>query len=297
MPNSGVIYLNVGHKHLNMLVVSLMSLRDRYDGPVAILSGGDESTSFLNKYVVPDIRLDVKLFPFTYSRAGKTGSVYYAKTAMGEMSPFDTTVFVDADTLFVGDFSPVFPVDDEMVLTQFANWTTLSRRIQSRISKWSAILPKQVETQMKQAHPAINTGVLGFSKKTVAFMDKWRTVTRKNVGFICDEICAQLIYTEFPHRVLDERFNASPVFSWKRHGPHIPKADPRILHGHGKKFLKTEPEVQQAFWLPYYRRALQDNVAGIRGWTNDRRRYGGLVRPRKYIADEQWQQVIEGIDV
>jgi hypothetical protein len=192
----------------------------------------------------------------------------------------------------------MFPTAKEEVrVTQFANWTTFKKRIQSLISKWKKILPNQVKLQLTTEYPAINTGVMGFSKSSTRFMDRWHQETMKNIGFICDELSAQLLYPEYPHMLLDERWNGSPRFSWGRLGPHVEGADPRILHGHGKKFLKNIPEVQEAWWLPYYRRALETNFCNICEWTNSRRQFKGLVRPRNYISENQWDRLTEGLDV
>ena len=290
--DAGVLYLYIGHKHANHLAVSLMSLRDVYDGQVAILT--DEATGeFLERYVTTDERLqpiDVVYFP--YQQLGR-GSAYNAKTSMGDLSPFQRTVFLDADTLVVGDFSDMIPAanSEEVRFTQFAIWNTHQKTMVGRLNQWKHVLPHQVWLQLKDPIPAINTGVLGFSKLSKPFMDRWHVETAKNIGFICDEIAAQLLYPEYPHLLLDERWNCSPMHSAKRMGPHMGNTDERILHGHGKKFLKVKKPVRTTWWLPSYKRAIDLNIASIRSWTNNKKTYTNLIRPHDYIPPDEWSWV------
>lgn len=300
--DAGVLYINIGHKHLNHLVVSLMSLRDIYQGPVALMVDA-VCAPFVKSKIMPEERLHpIQLIEFDFERVAKRGSAYYAKTSMGDMSPFERTVFVDCDTVIVGNFADMLPPEgkDQVRLTQFADWTTGTRIIGKRIKEWQDILPTQYRTQVRHHVPAVNTGVMGFSKHCKQFMDRWKEMTRKNVSFICDEICAQLLYPEYPHMLLDERWNCSPKFSFTRHGPTAPKDDSRIWHGHGKKFLKNKPEVVATWWLPYYRRALESNIASICSWTEDER-YKGMIRPGEYICQflskEYWEELKELMSV
>ena len=73
----GVIYLFIGTKHANHFAVSLMTLRDWWDGPVAIMhASSDESgTAFLDKHVRPNCP-DIQFIDVDYTprrKAGKSG--------------------------------------------------------------------------------------------------------------------------------------------------------------------------------------------------------------------------------
>lgn len=294
----GIIYLNIGVKHFNHLVVSLWSLRQKYDIPICILAGGPESIDAINTYILPEKKLaPIQIREFEFDNRGR-GSAYFAKTSMCDLSPFQKSIFLDADTLVMGRFRELWPDDDEVRFTQFADWTTFTKRIRTRISKWEDILPAEVSLQMKHEYPAINTGVLGFSRRSKPFMARWHRETMKNISFICDELSAQLLYIHYPHMLLDERWNCSPRFSWKRQGLHVEKADPRICHGHGKKFLKNNRDVQEGWWMPVYRSALEEDIAQIRSWTNSRsKEWRQLIRPRKYYSDDQCKQLYSDLGV
>jgi len=283
--------------------VSLWSLLQHWDGEVAILVGDDKAAEFCR----PMGKLDrVRLIPFDYNR-GKvkgSGSVYLSKTAMHTLSPFDRTVFLDADTLVAGDISGVFPDDDEIRITPWMDWTSQGKMMSGRIAEWEAQAPAEVARQLAKSWPAINTGVIGFSKKCQTTMDGWAKMTARNVRFICDEVAMQLIFPDYLHVILDEKYNMTPHYepTWAKYGPDwettddlvryvvqhndelvpvVPEetlcrllslvcerehaSDVRIWHGHGMKFIK-DPK-GRAIWWPAYRQAMAENFCGIAGWT------------------------------
>lgn len=298
----GVIYLNIGTRHLVHLAVSLYALRKIYDGPVAILSG-DEC---VREYIAGEKRLgDHVVIEFDY--ASQRTNCYHAKTTMHHRTPFERTVFLDADTLPVADFSDLWPAQDEFVhVTQFANWTTLrpGRRgdkppkIAGRIlnNAWPELFPAQVEYQVANEYPAINTGVLGFSKTSQRFMDKWHEMTTKQwqlsqerrevSSFITDELACQLLIFEYPNWIFTYEWNASPVYCWEK----MPCEDVRIWHGHGAKFFKLRGETecglrrQNSLWLPFFFEAMRDNWCNLPKW-HDSKNHGGAKRPSKYVTD------------
>jgi hypothetical protein len=274
LASDGVLYMLNGDKHANHLVVSLYSLRKSgYRGAVAI-AAGDEA----GRRVASLCRADSRLGPIVIvewncptRRTHGNGIQYANKTQMHTLTPFGRTVFLDADTLVVGpaesdDSSPsladMLPDHEQVRLTRFARWT--SQDIAGRIEPWREVRPREVAVQLARAYPAINTGVVGFARTSHRFMDEWRRATLQRVGFICDEIAAQLIFPDFPHVVLSDRWNASPVYS----NPIDYNAGKVIVwHGHGFKFHKKE--VGRAIWRPWYEEAIGQNLADIATWTNN----------------------------
>jgi hypothetical protein len=262
----GVLYTLVGDKHAAQLAVSILSLRDHWQGPVAIMVGDEKAHEF-GVRCEKDTRLAplqlVKWHAPTRGQTGQHGTQYLNKTRMFDLSPFSRTVFLDADTLVVGDFRALWPRPntEEVRLTQFADFTTTTRPVRSRVEGWRQHAPREVARSLAYGYPGLNTGVMAFTRLSKRFMAAWREMTARNVCFICDEIAAQLVFLDFPHMVLDERWNASPV-----HGKHLP-GDPevRIWHFHGRKHVRRER--CREIWLPAYDRAVAENVAGIAEWT------------------------------
>lgn len=269
MLERGILYMLSGDKHANVLVVSLWSLRKSgYTGQVH-LAVGDEKSAVVARNIASDLRLG----PFTCERwqppTGKRGCAYLAKTHMADLSPFDQTLFLDADTMTVGDVSPLFEFGPHGVtLTQFSDWKSNGRKISGRLKSWSDVAPRDWYEVTTSALPAINTGVIAFdrSEGSKLFFEDWRATTEKNVCFICDELAAQLIFWRHAVRVLDDRWNASPIHSERsRSGQAV------IYHYHGRKHVNREQG--RKLWLPMYDECCAQDIASIRSWTpaSDRR--------------------------
>ena len=139
----GVAYLNTGMKHADNLVVSLMSLKEHWDGPICIWTASGDLDSDGNKIAKAcrdDGRLgDIRIVPFDFygmpGRAKKNNNYLAKPYCMRHCSPFDRTVFLDADTCVVGDFSEMFPSPEEIRVTQFENWTANSSKMRGRIER------------------------------------------------------------------------------------------------------------------------------------------------------------------
>jgi hypothetical protein len=310
----GVLYMMIGQKHAEHLAVSLYSLLKHWQGEVAILIGDKHAAEFCE----PMGRLDrVRLVPFDYeaikTKKRGSGNVYLAKTSMHKLTPFDRTIFLDADTLIAGDILDVLPEADEIKITQWMDWTTAGKMMTGRVKNWEEHAPKEAARQLAKPWPAINTGVIGFSKQCDKTMDAWAEMTSRNICFICDEIAMQLVFPDHPHEILDDRFNTSPCYEevYRRRGGFTRQqldvmsrysvcakpgdevrrvitdatikelssfaghpSDVRIWHGHGFKFIKKR--YGRACWWPVYREAVDKNFCGIADWTPwNRGRWGG----------------------
>lgn len=284
----GVLYLNIGNKHLCHLAVSLLSLRDHYDGEICVLSGDD----WFDNILMNEPRLQpLTVKRFVYENRG----AYHAKTSMGMLSPFDRTVFLDSDTLVVGDLSEMYPTNDEVRWTQFSTWTTSGKKIRGRITGgcWPQVFPEAVAYQSAMAYPAINTGVVGFCDGAYRTMQQWNAKTSEHESlygkrsFISDEICAQLLAFDYPHRIMPDDYNASPSYRGPQRADGV-----KIWHGHGFKFLKRRNgELEQPWklrceiWLPYFRRALQLGWCSIDKW-HENKSVSGPKHPMYFITKD-----------
>ena len=247
-------------KHAPVLVVSIWSLRKAGCFlPVHMAVADDKSQA-----VAERIARDPRLAPFTWARwtppSGMRNSGYLAKTYMGTLTPFEETLFLDADTMVVGGLEPLFDfTTHSVILTQFAKWLSNGRTIRGRIKQWADVAPGDVSYMSSHTAPAINTGVIAWQRDShsAAFMDEWKQLTARKPVFICDELAAQLIFWRHNVKVLNSRFNSSPVKD-KRN-------DALIYHGHGFKFIKKEEG--RRVWWPAYQEALAFNIASLREWT------------------------------
>ena len=259
----GVLYLSMGQKHAIHLIVSVCSLREHYQGPVAIVTDTGEGLDVAAR-IADDASLGpVLLIPRPEMRAGGHGVSYLCKTWLPPISPFDRTIYLDADTVVVGDISPLWPdlESGETILTQFADWVSTGGKMRQRILGWQEAEPERVRRMLRCDYPAINTGVVAWSRNSTAFAKDWAETGARRVSWIGDEIAAQLIFPDHRVRVFDDRFNASVVFA--PYGMSVEtRKDVRVAHGHGNKFWKRPSG--QSIYMPHYLRFLEADRCGLR---------------------------------
>lgn len=278
----GVVYVLTGPAHAARLVVSLWSLRRHYDGPVTVITTQPESHE-IGRRCAADTRLRVEHREASQV-AGRRNASYLTKIEMLRRAPYPVTLLLDADTLVVGQIGELFRLEAEQQFcaTQFADWTTAGRIMRRRILPWRDIEGGGVSAeQMAQfvegalePRPAINVGVLAIRRDAAVLDDWWRLACAGRETFICDEIALQLLSPHYPHRLLDCRYNCSPIHAADRQ-------DVRVWHFHGEKHLKRAACRQ--LWLPAYEQAVREDVAGLAQWTpgSDRRLRGFLDSQRR----------------
>jgi hypothetical protein len=248
----GVVYLLKGGGYLVRFLVSIYSLRKVFDGPihVLLLSPIHPALAFL----VKDKNLDISVQQLS-SLPYKRFAHYILKPSIYKYSPFQQTLFLDADTLVCKDISDLWPLEDEFVLTAFSNWVTTGRIISSRIVRWTKHFPEYVKVILSSPYKAINTGVFAFDRKT-EILPIWSQWVEKRPEIICDETLMQVLYIFFKHRLLSESYNCSSRFGLDSH--------PIIWHGHGSKHLRFGMKVP---WMETYKELVALNIAEINSWT------------------------------
>lgn len=264
----GVIYFNLGTKHLVRLAVSVWNLRKHYDGPIAIISaGGDEG---LLQRFTDDSRLNVQIVPVGAVML-RRNTAYVAKASLWRFTPFVRTLFLDADTVPIKN--PMDMLDqysEPWVLTRFSEWVTTGGIYSGRIKQWCNVrcegvgVREMVDRALQEPWPAINTGVFAFDLMgAIPSLEVWErlTVAGARCSFT-DEYAAQILITILPesvYRVVDDRWNASALFAAAK------PEDVVTWHCHGGKHAKREEG--QRIWLPFYREAMGENVAGVSEWS------------------------------
>jgi hypothetical protein len=254
MTKRGVVYMMMGTCHMARLTVSLFSLRSFYQGEVSVLTSDDSTRETVEK-ICSDPNIEARSVPFNPVWL-KRNSHYATKTMVHKVTPYEENVYLDADTLPLSPFEDVWPKKNEIVLTKFANWTTTGNIMTGRIKKWEGVVPDLTSRMLANPYPALNTGVFGF-RKSDPVMDAWHALTMRNPIFIADEIAMQLLYPDYPHRLLDDRYNCSPLF-----GENKDKVV--VWHFHGNKHLREEA---RTLWLPVFKQCWDKNIADIRGWA------------------------------
>lgn len=241
------MYFLRGNKHTENAMVSFWSLRRHWLGPVQIVvadADGMEAATAIRDWDPMQATQITEIAPDTHRRGG----TYCTKTKLPGCSVFDRTIFLDADTIICGDFVAMFPRDrvggeQEVVLTQFADWTTGGTKITGRVRAWQQVAPDEVANALSRPYAAINTGVMGWSGKGGEFAKRWRAMCLRRVGFIADELACQLVFPYCVHRIEGDELNCSAIYS-----SPTTKAAAIIWHFHGGKNFKKD--AGWAIWGP-----------------------------------------------
>jgi len=275
----GFQYQLVGAKHGCMLAVSLYTLRRFHSEPIQIVCGDSAALWTAHHIVQSDLAyLDpIQVNSWEAPKEGGKGQQHANKATGVTLSPFDSTIFLDADTTIHARLDELWPTKDEVHLTRFADWCTTGGIMRGRLQAWKHIMPERVLKMHCVSYPAINTGVFSFSQHSTAYLDKWKEITDANPIFMSDELAAQLLFIDFPHVVNSDRFNYSPRYS-------IPNDEQiRVIHYHG--FQHTRPEKSNGWktWTGLYRTCYSDNLCGVREIVKDKHLSSWLVDNPRFL--------------
>jgi len=260
----GVVYLIYGPKVAERLVVSLWSLRTFWDGEVCVLCSTDEEAAILRPAAID---LDVDLLRIESEKG--THPHWLAKARVPELSPFNETIYIDADTFVTGPIEELF--GHPLTLTSHLGWTAGRGKTRKRILRFADLndpwVDLMIDGQFREDRPAVNGGVLAFQKSNTD-LSQWYDLTCRMAGHpLSEQSALQVLTSVLPHRWADERFNRMP-------GIGKATADVRIWHFYGNRHCRRD-----SLWLDAFHDALRHNIGGLRDWagTYDRR-VRGLLR-------------------
>lgn len=243
METAGVVYWLCGSRAHEVFEHSIASLAAVSDLPVCILCAiGSDSEDYAwdfaasNKWPVTNC-IRVPLMQFKRHRH------YVTKATLPTWSPFDRTLFLDADTWVQQDPQPLLDALDDapLVVTQFSDWITTGKIISGRLRSLERALASEnyAETldarapgwreQLAEPHPAINTGVMAWRKRWN--YGPWLDVTLAGwEANFTDEIALQALLPVFGQRVkiMPEKWNRSAKFG------RTPEDQTGIFHFHGR---------------------------------------------------------------
>jgi hypothetical protein len=162
--------------------------------------------------------------------------------------------------------------------TQFNDWTMENGIPANRVRKLigregidqdvvAKVLTKSFLqcVQTEAYYPSVNGGVFACSPTSLV-LKRWEDYTMKVLNeFIADEVVLHLIQVIFPQgcAVLKGRFNSSPRYKDRL----LPDDQVVIWHFHGDSNVRPDKS-QKGFdlWWPVYKKCLQEDVGGMRGW-------------------------------
>jgi hypothetical protein len=230
----GVIYYNLGNKCITRMLVSMYSLRKHYTGPMALLTEGSQHQWFLD--AVKDLGCTV--VPVV---SNTTVPPLVRKAQLQEWSPFDATLFFDADTIILKPIDSYFDKIEEFGFCtgEFAGWESNGRKIAGRIDGFKSVCtPAELDTAKKYGK-ATNTGIFGFLKDS-PFLAEWKELTIKgwqnNCSRIPDEVACQILLPKYRHWLAPVEWGVSV-----KHGYQPKREDCIVIHYHGRKHASDYP--------------------------------------------------------
>ena len=265
--NFGVIYLLTAPQHIARLVVSIYSLRKYYDGPITLFTTREESSE-LTAQLLADDRLRIDIATIEEAEAGDN-SAYVTKTQLLPQTPYDATLFMDADTLVVGKVDELIDATRRhpLVVTGFCYWTTHHRWLRRRLEKWIPLvatpgdkfdLGTLLELSTQNPLPVINVGVFGYHRDSAA-LAPWRELAEFGKDtFLPDEMALQILLPRLEYFLLSTKYNCSPAFMEN-------PTDIHIWHFVAKTHLWHDES--REIWQRAYEECRAHNVANICKWS------------------------------
>lgn len=223
----GIVYYNSGLSCLVRLAVSIYSLRKYYSGNVTVLC---DDTSYAECS-----KLDASVVNIGKEKWKPPKEVFFNKCFMHELSPYDTTIYFDCDTVIYSKrIEHLFNLAEkfQFVATQFCEWTTKDKHISVHLTEWGKILGNEIIDRVINFGPVINAGVFAFIKESKLFSE-WFNTAIKGVQFNgMDETALQILLHKYQHYIVDHTYNESSR-RW------IPTSETKILHFHGRNHCKV----------------------------------------------------------
>lgn len=272
----GVLYLMSGISSIDQLVVSIWSLRKHWEGNIAVAMTPDCSKAM--KPVMEDKRLEFSVLE-TERLGIERHDHWIAKSCTYLQTPFEETIYMDADTIVKGDITPLFGrfnvsyvgSDDNPVRInqqrrhQFAG--SLRKSLKNRLHEAGLPFKQLIDRMLKLNMPIINNGVMGFHKDHPVLHSLYFLGRMVPEHRLHDELAIQLLAPDIDGlKFLPEKYN-----HLVRYGQDLKGAI--VQHYHNKSFCRHDEGILE--WAPHFREALELNLGGMKKWAG---RHNGFVR-------------------
>lgn len=240
----GVIFYIRGAGHLERLIVAAMTLRQHYEGRVAILVEGSffPILSRLGEY------LDIQVVHLEESGHPP----YSAKVACLKYTPFAVTLFLDADVIVRTSVVPYFEIlgNNDFVFTHFPY---PFYGVSVKIENWRKLrLTENSLVDQALTAPPINLGSFAY-RKDAEFLASWEQLATRagNAGaHIPDEICAQVYLPRLKYSLAGVEWGVCGMTE-----PSSPTD--KIIHFLGRSHEGAYPQVG------LYQQYLQEAMSGF----------------------------------
>jgi len=275
----GVLMFNRGPKCIVRAIVTLYTLRKHWQGDV---------TFFLEDPYPHEFDDVCRHFNVNIVHCEQNDKVkaLVRKTELFINSPYDRTLWLDADTVVVGPIDEMFDYLDhcDVAIPHFAGWWSDGKTITKRIKNYEGIAEQRFIDKALEHNPAINTGILSY-RKDLQFLKDWIALAQKGDGkmFIPDEVAFQVLYPSYENiYIAPMKFNVSV-----KHDSET--EDKRIVHFHGQKHCLDFGLCHM--WKEVFHEMCRDNIANINHFLQ----YADK-RLKKYLSGEQDVTIVTACD-
>jgi len=216
MRSRGVNYLLTSPRCARVLLVSVDSLRKHYDGNVTIFATDDSRECAA--IVADQYRCAVRSIPpidtFPNSVSYKHYQYTLVKTAINLWTDYDSTVFLDADTIVLGPIDALFDVELGFVargmLLDESSAATRMRRAIKRLRYCSPVVEPLSQRTIVADIPWVNSGVYTFASNHPAIRE-WFYLTMGLAAYrVHEELTFTLLIPDWKEDItfLDPAWNA-----------------------------------------------------------------------------------------
>jgi hypothetical protein len=227
----GIIYYNSGTACLLRLAVSIHSLRKYYNGAVTIFCDKD---SFENCQYIGRLS-SASVISIGEEKWQPPNIVFLHKTEMHELTPYDTTIWLDCDTtIHSNKIEYLFNLAEkfDFVATQFCEWSSKDKAVAVHMGEWESVgIDSSMIDRAINRGKAINAGVFAFVKDAKIMQD-WYSFATKGIKFHgMDETALMIMLGSYPHYIVDHTYNES-----SRRGKF--SINTKVFHYHGNKHCR-----------------------------------------------------------
>lgn len=267
--SKGVIYVNRGRSHVARLAVSLYCLRSQYKGEITILDAG--MSQGITGQLVDEFQCLVKYVGFSHLEPIGHRSMDLIKAEALLLSPYDLTVYLDADTIPLSPITPLFEAAENAAYHSAAfpeQSGPVSRKPLWRVMTHDNPCIAEAARGAYQNQHYLSDGVIAYSRES-QLLSLLRDIVRRRIPssspfWAAVQIARHLelgiigpriVPSSWAASVRQESDYASPVKIWHlSRGSHVP------FNGRSRSWVC-------GLWGRLYSQLTARNAARINDWS------------------------------
>lgn len=267
---TGVIYQLTGPLAAPLLMVSMTSLRKVYSGPVAIAATKDcRSYAHIASQVFGNVEIvATKLLP-QCSRPHFTSKAF---TYL--LSPFDRTVYLDADTVVLKPIDPLFRISAPLAIPRMGDQGLnddsmaakfFREKMERPFRQYGPVIERMLDAAIAANYPIVNAGVVSYQTSSPIMHAVHGMTLAGRRGNIDEEMVMQILGQQYPTdiKVIPQYWDHTI-----RYGGSSENA--KILHFHRKCWSESEA------YIPFWKDACETVVNLARWAPSCDKRFKGL---------------------